>query len=182
MVAGLFTSAYWLPWWGTFLVQADQPAKADAILVLGGDWTGNRILKAAQLAQAGYSNVIYVSGPVALYGTNEAELSIAYAARHGFPAAWFHPVAVPADSTRQEAERVWPRLRESGVRRLLIVTSDFHTRRARRAYRRVAPEAEIRLVAASWPGLHVSEWWKTRQSRKIIFLEWLKMVADALGM
>ena len=88
---------------GNALVEDDGAAKADAIVVLGGDAYGTRIIRGAQLEQDGYASRILVSGPTNLLG-HESDDTIVYAARKGYPASLFEPVPLPewADSTRTE--------------------------------------------------------------------------------
>ena len=45
------TRTFWFEAMGRFLVETQPPEKADMIVVLGGDWYGNRILKAAELVK-----------------------------------------------------------------------------------------------------------------------------------
>ena len=48
---------------GGYLVDAGPPQKADIALVLAGDSSGNRILKAAELVRDGIRSKVLVSGP-----------------------------------------------------------------------------------------------------------------------
>jgi uncharacterized SAM-binding protein YcdF (DUF218 family) len=68
-------------------------------------------------------------------------------------------------------------VRKMGWRRLLLVTSDFHTRRAARMYRNQAPELEITVVAASDKYFSAEGWWHTREGQKIFLYEWMKTAA-----
>ncbi len=176
----------WLPWLGYLLIHNDGPAKADLAVVLAGDFYGHRIEKAAELVRAGYVPAALVSGPAGMYGTHESDLAIAYIARKGYPAVWFIPLPNEALSTREEAAAVFLELRRRGVRSILLVTSDYHTARARRVYAALAhalPAAPaIRVVAAPDEFFRADSWWRTRQGQKIVFTEWLKTFATALGM
>ena len=51
-VAAGLAHALWLPWLGDLLIHDDGPAKADIAVVLGGDFYGHRIEKAAELVRA----------------------------------------------------------------------------------------------------------------------------------
>ena len=149
--------------------------------MLAGDFSGNRILKGAELVRQGFAPVAYVSGPFVIFGRNEAELAIEFAVRKGYPASYFQPLFHKADSTREEAAFLWGELQKKEVRRLLVVTSDFHTRRAGRVFRSVCGEGSIRVIAAPTENLDIGDWWQFRPSRKIIFMEWTKTIADWLG-
>jgi uncharacterized SAM-binding protein YcdF (DUF218 family) len=169
---------------GGFLVRADGPRKADAIVVLGGDEFGMRAIKGAELAQAGYAPYVLVSGPPSLLG-NEADMTIEYAKRKGFPAALFRPVVIPkekAASTRTEASYLGDCLQKNGVHSILLVTSNFHTRRARSLWRKANPRLNIAVVAAPDRYFTPETWWKSRAGKKTFLYEWLKTVNTWAGM
>jgi len=66
VLAAYFTRGLWLGALGRALVEDDGPAKADAVVVLGGDVWGERIETAARLVRAGFAPVVLISGvPVA---------------------------------------------------------------------------------------------------------------------
>jgi uncharacterized SAM-binding protein YcdF (DUF218 family) len=62
------------------------------------------------------------------------------------------------------------------------VTSDYHTRRAGRVFRSLAPPAQVRIVAAPDRFFRADSWWRSRQGRKLVVLEWQKTLANWLGM
>lgn len=173
--------AFAVPYSGKFLVSAEAPRKAEAVLVLAGDYGGNRLLKAAELVKQGWAPVALVSGPGKSYDRNEADLAVEFATNRGWPKSYFEPVPHVAHSTQEEAVNMLAYMRKKGIKRFLLVTSDFHTRRAGRIYRRMAPEAEIHVVAAPTPDYEPGGWWRSRQSRKTWLYEWEKMIADYLG-
>jgi len=176
------TRAWWLTALGSLLVRDETPARADMAVVLAGDYSGNRILRAAELVKQGYAPSVLVSGPNMLYGLHECDLEIPFAVKRGYPASWFIPEPNEARSTREEAGTILADLRRRGVHRFLLVTSDYHTARAARVYRSVARDFDVRVVAA--PDLYFSAngWWRNREGRKIFLVEWMKTVANALGM
>ncbi|MGA2879010.1 MAG: YdcF family protein [Bryobacteraceae bacterium] len=167
---------------GHYLVRAESPVAADMIVVLGGDFSGNRILTAADLVRRGFATKVLVSGTSGEYGLHETDLAIPFAVRHGYPASYF--VALPNDarSTKDEAAEILRALSRRNVHRIDIVTSDYHTRRAGNIYRAQAPGLEIHVVAA--PDLYFTPdgWWHNREGRKTFLLEWMKTVATWFGM
>ena len=166
---------------GSYLVQADSPGKADIALVLAGDGEGNRILTAAQLARRGYVPRVLVSGPSGQYGHYECDLAIPFAVKAGYPESYFLHLENNAKSTREEAHDAIARLHQLGVHKVLLVTSDYHTRRAGRIYRSTAPDLQFIVVAAPDPDFTPAGWWHSRQGEKITFIEWLKTVTDRFG-
>jgi uncharacterized SAM-binding protein YcdF (DUF218 family) len=169
---------------GAFLVKEDGPRKTDAIVVLGGDEFGTRAVKGAELAQAGYAPYVLVSAPTALLG-NESDATIEYAKRKGFSAALFRPTVLPpdaAESTRTEATYLGNYLKKNGVRSILLVTSNFHTRRAGNLWRHANPWLNIAVVAAPDKYFTPETWWKSRGGKKTFLLEWMKTVNTWAGM
>lgn len=168
---------------GDYLVEAQSPEKADAILVLAGDWRGKRILHAAELVRSGYAPVILVSGPMELYGANEADLAIQYATRHGVPASVLQPIYISSLSTNEEAHAFAAELRKRGIKKLLLVTSSYHTHRAASIFRRVlGPSIEVRSMAAPDQFFQPDSWWHNREGQKTVFYEYSRTFANWLGM
>lgn len=178
-------SPLWLRAIGAALIRDDGPAKADAAVVLAGDQWGNRILKGAELVRDGYVPVVFVSGPP-YYAEHESEAAIRMAVAHGYPREWFISAPNDALSTREEARAMLEELRRRGVRRFLLVTSDYHTARAARIYRdaerSMGGEPEFRVVAAPDKHFHKEGWWRTREGLKTVFFECSKTLATAAGM
>lgn len=166
---------------GAYLVRADSPQKADAALVLAGDEWGNRILTAAQLARDGYVPKVLVSGPDGSYGNYECDLAIPFAVKHGYPASYFVHVEHQGRSTLLEAKAVLIEIRRMGIKRLVVVTSDFHTRRAGLIFRKLAPDLQILVVAAPDGNFTADGWWHNREGRKTFLLEWTKTFANWFG-
>ena len=163
-----------------YLVEDDGPKRADAIVVLGGDEFGTRIVKGAQLQQAGYAPYVLVSGPPYLLGS-ESDMEIEFARRQGYPVAVFRSMPNTSDSTRSEAKLIGVYLRNHNVRHIILVTSSYHTHRAARLMRQANPFLEVTVVAAPDPVFKPEDWWKTRRGQKRFTLEWLKTIATSLG-
>jgi uncharacterized SAM-binding protein YcdF (DUF218 family) len=178
------THTAWMTALGKHLVREDGPAKADLAVVLAGDKYGNRILKAAELVRQGYVPTVLVSGP-AWYGTYESDIAIAFAVRHGYPAGWFVSVPHSAESTGDEAWQILRALESRRTNSFLLVTSDYHTARAgrifRRALRKSGSRMQMRVVAAPDRWFQPESWWRTREGRKTFALEWSKTLSSAFG-
>ena len=182
----ILTSARWLPWAGRALIKDDGPAKADIGVVLGGDYWGYRIQKAAQLIQQGYIPQALISGPPGFYGHHESDFAIPFIVRQGYPAAGFIGFPHHALSTEDEARAVLPELRRRNVRSCLLITSDYHSGRALRTFRYVARKIgyvpAMRMVTACDANFRLDRWWKTREGEKAVFMEWAKTLAFAVGL
>jgi len=166
---------------GAFLVKAEPPEKADIALVLAGDMEGSRILAAAQLVRSGFVPKVAVSGPSGIYGYHECDLAIPFAVKAGYPASYFIHLEHDARSTKEEAAATIPRLRQFGVHKVLLVTSNYHTRRAGKIFRAAAPDLQFVVVAAPDPNFTTSGWWHNRQGEKTAFIEWIKTVTEPFG-
>lgn len=164
------------------LEEDDGAVKADAILVLGGDAYGTRILRAAELYRAGYAPRILVSGPQNLLG-HDSDATITYATRKGYPASIFEALPLPpeADSTRGEAQYIGQQLRAQDIKSIDLVTSNYHTRRAAWLWRKVNPGLRVNVVPASDPYFSPETWFKTRNGQKTFVAEWTKTIVTHLG-
>lgn len=167
---------------GSFLVVASPPEKADIAVVLAGDFFGHRILKAAELEKQGYVPLVLVSGPSGDYDYHESDLAIPFAVKHGYPASYFAHAEHDARSTGEEVAVLLPELRRRDVHKVLLVTSNYHTRRAGRLLRRAAPDLDVIVVAAPDESFTPDGWWRNREGRKTFLTEWEKNVAGWLGL
>jgi hypothetical protein len=139
----------------------------------------------AELVKQGYVPHVLVSGPSGLYGSNEADVAIQFAIRQGYPAEWFIPLRHTALSTREEAGVVLDALKQRNIHSFLLVTSNFHTARARRIFlhaeRQRGGGPDMRVVASDDHFFTAANWWRHREGRKIAFLEWTKTLTSAFG-
>ncbi|HYL76218.1 MAG TPA: YdcF family protein [Bryobacteraceae bacterium] len=177
----VLTHRFWLTALGGYLVHAEAAAPADMIVVLAGDFHGDRILTAAALVRQGLAPQALISGPGDNYGLHESDLAIPFAVHHGYPESYF--VALPNDSrsTVSEAEVILAELRKRNVRKIDIVTSNFHTRRTGYIYRHRAHGIEFHVVAAPDRFFTPDGWWKNRDAQKVFVMEWMKTFATWLG-
>ena len=176
----------WLTALGTALVHDDGAAKAEIAVVLAGDYFGYRTIKGAALARQGYVPLVLVSGPPGgFYGLNEADAAIRFAIGKGYPAESFIPLYHTGLSTSDEAVAVLDALKQRHIHSFLLVTSDYHTARARRIF--LAAERQrgggpvLRMVAAPDRNFSAAGWWRNREGRKVAFTEWTKTFASAFG-
>jgi uncharacterized SAM-binding protein YcdF (DUF218 family) len=181
-----------LLWWqrhailaplGTFLDIAQPPQKADLVLVLAGGWRGERILAAGQLIRQGYVPYALLSGPNSYYEQPECNYAIPFAVQHGFPAAHFQCAPNNSRSTEEEAAAMIPELQRRGAKTVLVLSVRTHTRRARAIFDRLPPSG-IRFLYVSTEdrSFRLSDWYKTREGKKAVLLEWLKIGSAALGL
>lgn len=175
-------SPLWLRGIGYALVRSEAPFPAEMIVVLAGDPSGSRILKAAELARQGFAPKILVSGPSGNYGHNEADLAIDFAAAHGYARDIFIPLPHKARSTLTEAQVLVAELRRRSVQRFILVTSNYHSRRAGRIFDRAARGMTMRVVDAPDQDFTPGGWWRNREACKIVFYEISKTIGGAMGL
>jgi uncharacterized SAM-binding protein YcdF (DUF218 family) len=182
LVALAISHSLWLGWMGAFLIEGEEPSRADVIVVLAGDPYGHRILKGAELAKSGYASKVLVSGAPGFYDLHESDLAIPFVVRRGYPAAWFIPFPHEGHSTDEEARAIFSKLTAIQANHVMVVTSNYHTRRALRTLRARWPGIDVRMVAAPDEFFSPSGWWHSREGRKTFFLEWTKTLASLAGM
>jgi uncharacterized SAM-binding protein YcdF (DUF218 family) len=163
---------------GAVLVNSQTPEKSDVVLVLAGDNAGRRVGEGVQLVKDGYAPKLLISGPFKVYGVQDSILAAQYAQKLGLRPDQTIPILRDYLSTSDEAHTIVPLLRQMGVHKYLLVTSQYHTGRAGRVFRRVGPDLEFRTVAAPDPRWCRGYWWTQRECQKTWLLEATKNVAD----
>jgi len=164
---------------GYSLICSQVPRQTDLILVLGGDFYGPRVLTAADLAVAGYAPLVLISGPPYQDGRPEGEFAIDYLVSRGYPRKLFAVFGHKAYSTVDEAIALAPELRRRRVKRVILVTSAYHSRRADIVVRLFCDNG-IQYISVPAPDSFYSpdRWWDDLGSRKMFFSEWRKIIGS----
>lgn len=171
------THGFWLPLPGRFLTAVDGPPErpADIVVALAGDLSGGRVLRAAELVADGSAPLALANGAFRIFGVDECRQAAQFAWDRGAPRQSVEPFCFDADSTLAESQIVDAELRRRGVRRALVVTSEFHTRRARYIYRRhTSGQVAYHFLSAPTRGFDPESWWRSRSGQKTVFLEYVK--------
>jgi uncharacterized SAM-binding protein YcdF (DUF218 family) len=72
-----------------------------------------------------------------------------------------------ADSTMEEAEALIRLVKEKKWKHIIVVTSNYHTRRARYIFHGVFPQdVEVRIASARDGDFDPARWWEKRKSTK----------------
>ncbi len=188
LVAAAFGAVVGLRYVGDWLSVADQPQKADAILVLGGDFS--RPFEAADLYRRGYARVVYVSVPArenqyrlldeaGLPFPREEDVVREVLLKKGVPAAAIQFFGKDSISTAAEARAARALLAKQAPR-LLVVSSPYHLRRARMIFTDALPAADIRMIATSYDPFPQA-WWKNQSAARNVLLELAKIAYYELG-
>ena len=161
---------------GRFLV-VNNPQRADVIVALAGE-TDRRPNRALELLSQGYAPRVLLDVPAVekIYGSNEVDLAQRYTQQ--FPLRPGQSVAVCPSfglSTKAETHDVARCLEQSGSHSILVVTSDYHTRRALSSFQHELPQYQIYITAIRDPQQFDSAWWQNRQWAKTNFDEWIRL-------
>jgi len=159
---------------GVFLV-VDNRQHADVIVVLAGE-TDRRPALALELLQQGYAPRMVLDVPAQdrLYKWSQAELAKEYV--ESLPQASAISVCpIYGLSTRDETGDV-SRCLQPGEHNVLLVTSDYHSRRALDIFKQRLPDHRFSVAASHDPTAYGTRWWSHRQWAKIHFDEWARLL------
>jgi hypothetical protein len=160
---------------GRFLV-VDAPQRSDVILVLAGE-TDRRPELALKLLAQGYGRRIVLDVPAEtkIYEFTQLQLADKYV-RDLPQAASVSVCPIEGLSTKDESKDAERCIAHEGGKSVLIVTSDFHTRRALNVFRTEIPGHEYSAAAARDETQFGVRWWTQRQWAKTFVNEWLRLI------
>jgi len=158
------------------LLSVDEPRPSDVILVLAGE-TDGRPARALQLMTEGYGKRLVIDVPATsrVYGFAELELAREYV-RNLPQAAAIEICPIEGLSTRDEALDAKKCLASGKSDSVLIVTSEFHTRRALSILRHELPGKAVSVAAVYENAQFGAKWWQHRQWAKTCLDEWMRLV------
>ena len=168
-----------------FLIIDDKPAKADIIYVLNGDHN-TRPYKAAELYKAGYAPKVVIAraedSPAAMQGliANDTDISDHVFQLAGVPETAIVELMIPGgvSNTFDEASALQQYCREKSLHRVIVVTSAFHTRRARWVISKMLSPmgVETRMAPAPDAKYGPRNWWKREDGLIACQNEYLKLI------
>lgn len=159
---------------GRMLVIND-PERSDVILVLAGE-TELRPARALELLGEGYGRRVVVDVPAAATTFHFSEVELANQYVRQLPqAASVKICPIAGLSTREEAHDAEKCLTPEEAR-VLIVTSDFHTRRALSIFRHEIRGRSFAVAAAYDDTQFGTRWWTHRQWAKTLVDEWMRLL------
>lgn len=160
-----FAGEYWV---------VDEPsAQSDALIVLGDDnYAADRAFHAAELYREGVAPVAVASGRMLRKDFSIADVMGHDLESFGVPAKSIVKLTHRAQNTREEAAEVARLIQSRGWKRVVVVTSNYHARRARFIFERTLPSSvSLRVSGARDSEFDPSRWWETRQGQKLFFSE-----------
>lgn len=173
----------WLPLIGRFLVVADPLAPADAVIPLAGD--RSRVAAAADLLHQGFAPVLVLSDMWTGAEPDRIpylEQVFSQALALGVAPGRIMTLSAQPASTCAEALALRSFAQRQGFRRLLVVTSPSHTRRARMILRSVFADTDTTVAVrpATNAPYHPDRWWLSASGRRETLSEYLKLVVFLL--
>lgn len=158
---------------GNYWVVDDPLVHSDAIVMLGDDdYSGDRAARAAELYKQGWAPVVVASGRMLRPYAGIAELEAHDLAGDGVPQQAIVQFPQRAEDTREEALALAGLFATRGWHSVVVVTSNYHTRRAQFIFSRVLPaDEQSRVASAPDANYDPAGWWLTRQGIKIFSSE-----------
>lgn len=160
---------------GGFWVVDDRPQPSDVIVIVSDDnYQGDRAARAAELLKAGWAPRVVASGRYLRPYVSIADFMQRDLEARGVLESAIVRFPQRVSDTREEALELSPFLASRGWKKILLVTSNYHTRRAKYIYERtLAPGSELRVISARDYKYDPDSWWQHRQSAKIFFHEFV---------
>jgi uncharacterized SAM-binding protein YcdF (DUF218 family) len=169
----------------TFLVIDENPQKGDVIYVLNGD-VSTRPFLAARLFREGRAKRIIIAKvedePAVQAGIfpNETDVAVRIMKKLGVPGENISiiPVQGGATSTRDEATVLRRYVDAHEIKRVILVTSAFHTRRAMWIMRKELAGSSATILSAPAPHnkFDKANWWKEESGLISFANEYIKLI------
>jgi len=153
---------------GEELIVEDSLQKSDAIIVLSDDnFYADRATRAAELFRQGLAPIVVASGIRLRPYAGISELMTHDLIERGVPKDRILTFPQDADNTKEEAEALRKLLLERNWKSAIIVTSNYHTRRARYIIGKIfSNSVAIRMAGARDADYDPAHWWERRKSVK----------------
>ena len=166
---------------GESWVVEDPLQQSDALLLLSDDnFFADRATRASELYRQKLAPVVVASGRRLRPSAGIAELMEHDLIERGVPKERIIRFPHDADNTREEAQALRALAVEKSWHSVIVVTSNYHTRRARYIFQRVFPASVTVRVASARDGEFDPEhWWENRKSLKDFTREVAAMVVAA---
>lgn len=156
---------------------------ADALVCLSGGKT-TRVPETLRLWRQGYGPSIYLTNEkkrnkeFSKLKTSDLEFAREVVKKMELNATWetIPSLGDGATSTFDEAEDVLAFGKSKGWKRIIIVTDEFHTRRARYAFEKIFDDSgiEVEVAGASNEIFSDDDWWQSDSGISCYFLETIK--------
>ena len=183
-----------LPFAGRYLVYEDPLEKSDAIVILAGARV-ERWLEGVELYRGGWAPRLVISPgrmedaeiqirSMGIRFPSDAELARDAIVQMKVPESAIDTLPGSLDNTAQEAAAVHAMASARHWQRVIVVTSKYHSRRARFAFvRELAPaNVQVLIRASRYDPSKPDRWWTTRADARYVASELEKLIAYKLGL
>ena len=163
------------------LVHEDPIVRAEAIVVLVGPINGCRINGAIKLFHKGLADKLvfsgFVNGPMKNINAAMKELALA----SGVPESNIITENTDEEtSTKGEGIANLKLLKKNNIKRFILLTSDFHTRRAKLIYEKLIRlngyDMDFLVCSVRDPDTPIHGWWNIRCARRWVLYEYVKII------
>jgi uncharacterized SAM-binding protein YcdF (DUF218 family) len=163
---------------GSYWIVGAAPSNADAIVILSDDdFTADRAARAAELYHSGWAPRVVASGRWLRPYASIAELMQHDLETRGVPKKAIVPFAHDAPNTLEELRDLNDFVQKHRWKQIMIVTSNYHTRRTRYLARHVFPPTiEVQVISAPDVNYDPDSWWRTREGLKLYLHETVGMI------
>ncbi|MTV48360.1 YdcF family protein [Heliobacillus mobilis] len=167
---------------GDFLVVAEEPKIADAIIVLSGD-DGGRTERAVELYRQGYAPYLILSGGRIYQETTMAELMMQHALKLGVPKEAI-VLENKSSSTYQNAVHSKEIMEKYKFKSAIVVSSNYHMRRTRVVFEQVFQGTGnvFAYVPSADQDYNPARWWEKNRSIMVTITEYIKLIGYVLRM
>ena len=164
-----------------FLIRQDAPEKADLMVVLSGS-AFDRGNEGARLYKEGFAKQVVCPGGnleelFLIIGDTvyESDLCRKNVIRNGVPDSFVTALHY-GTSTREEADTILGYCKQHQIKKLIVVTNMFHTRRAGKVYKeRFAKEGITVLLRGARDSMYdENEWWQNEYGMIALNSEYMK--------
>jgi uncharacterized SAM-binding protein YcdF (DUF218 family) len=161
-----------------FLIVRDRLENADLIVVLGGDDNGERVKEGVSLYRKGYSKKFIMSGGSVAWNVNAAENMRKQATFMSVPDNSII-IEKESESTLENAKFSLPIAEKEGAKKVILVTSPMHSRRARRVFNKLFLSKGIKII--SWPvkiedsKFNPAKWWTRHEDTQAVIWEYVAL-------
>jgi uncharacterized SAM-binding protein YcdF (DUF218 family) len=180
--------AFLISLWGMggMLIVADRLERADAIVVLSGGGSNDRILYATRLYREGYAKYLILTETGIRYPgdpTVATQYARELAMDQGVPEDYILAPEVVVSSTKDEAQTVLKTSKASDFTRLIVVTDPYHTYRTRLIFRSVFRGSGIKVMVHPISGhwYESATWFLTPAGWRNTLFEYFKIIGFYLG-
>lgn len=183
-----------LPFAGRLLVVEDPFQKSDAIVVLAGA-PADRWLEAADLFHEGAAprillspgridSAVRIARQRGVRLLSESEAVRDALGQLGVPAEAVSAIPGSVDNTADEAAACREVAQRNGWTRLIVVTSKYHSRRTRFAFRRAfrGTPVTIAVRGSRYDESTPRRWWRNRNDIRFVVGEYEKLLLYRLGL